>query len=116
MIRRPKSHPGGPLSTTHRSRICIMSLVFTRHARKRILERGIRVDEVHDATESPTVVEEYPDDEPYPSRLVMGWAGGRPLHVVLAGPTVTGDTIVVTLYEPGLERWEPGFVRRRPRP
>jgi hypothetical protein len=46
----------------------------------------------------------------------MGWAGGRPLHVVLAGPTVTGDTIVVTLYEPGLERWEPGFVRRRPKP
>lgn len=93
-----------------------MALVFTRHARKRIPERGIRVDEIHDATESPAVVEEYPDDEPYPSRLVMGWAGGRPLHVVPAGPTVTGDTIVVTLYEPDPERWQPGFVRRKPKP
>ena len=46
----------------------------------------------------------------------MGWAGGRPLHIVLAGPTVAGDTIVVTLYEPDSERWEPGFVRRRPKP
>jgi YgiT-type zinc finger domain-containing protein len=103
MLRGPKSYPGGPLSTTHWSRIRFIALVFTRHARKRILERGIRVDEIHQATESPTVVEECPDDEPYPSRLVMGWAGGRPLHVVLAGPTVTGDTIVVTLYEPGPE-------------
>ena len=92
-----------------------MALVFTRHARKRILERGIRIDEVHDATDAPTVVEEYPDDEPYPSRLVMGWVGGRQLHLVLAGPTVAGDTIVVTLYEPDLGRWEPGFARRRPK-
>ena len=61
-----------------------MALVFTRHARKRILERGIRIDEVHSAAQAPTVVEEYPDDEPYPSRLLLGWVGGRPLHMVLA--------------------------------
>jgi hypothetical protein len=93
-----------------------VALAFTRHARKRILERGIRIDEIHGATHAPTVVEEYPDDEPYPSRLVLGWVGGRPLHIVLAGPTVAGDTILVTLYEPALEWWEPGFVRRRPKP
>jgi len=62
------------------------------------------------------VVEEYPDDEAYPSRLVMGRAGGRPVHLVLAGPTPAGDTIVVTLYDPDPGRWEPGFVRRRRRP
>lgn len=93
-----------------------MALVFTRHARKRILERGIRTDEIRGATDASTVVEEYPDDKPYPSRLVLGWARGRPLHLVLAGPTVEGDTILVTLYEPDPERWEPGFVRRRPNP
>jgi hypothetical protein len=93
-----------------------VALVFTRHARKRILERGIRIEEIHSATKAATVVEEYPGDEPYPSRLVMGQAGGRPLHLVLAGPTPTGDTIVVTLYEPDPGRWEPGFVRRRPKP
>ena len=36
--------------------------------------------------EAPTVLEEYPQDEPYPTRLVLGWAGNRPLHLVLAGP------------------------------
>ncbi len=39
-----------------------MALVFTRHARKRILERGIRIDEIHAATEAATLVEEYPQD------------------------------------------------------
>lgn len=92
-----------------------MALVFTRHARKRILERGIRIDEIHVATEAATVLEEYPQDEPYPSRLVLGWVGNRPLHLVLAGATAAGDTIVVTLYEPDVERWEPGFVRRKPK-
>ncbi len=93
-----------------------MDLVFTRHARKRILERGIRVDEIHSALEALTIVEDYPDDTPYPSRLVLGWVSGRPLHVVLAGPTAEGDTIIVTLYEPDLERFEPGFTRRKPKP
>jgi hypothetical protein len=88
---RPSVEPqraSGPRSNTYESRICAVALVFTRHARKRILERGIRIDEIHGATHAPTVVEEYPDDEPYPSRLVLGWVGGRPLHIVLAGPTV----------------------------
>jgi hypothetical protein len=93
-----------------------VALVFTRHARKRILERGIRIDDVHVAMSAPTVVEEYPDDEPCPTRLVLGWVGSRPLHLVLAGPTAAGDTIVVTLYEPAAARWEPGFVRRRREP
>jgi hypothetical protein len=43
-------------------------------------------------------------------------ASGRPLHVVLAGPTAEGDAIIVTLYEPDLERFEPGFARRKPKP
>ena len=93
-----------------------MALVFTRHARKRILERGIRIDEIVTATRAPTVLEEHPKDEPYPTRLVLGWAGSRPLHLVLAGPAPAGDTILVTLYEPDLERWEQGFLNRRPKP
>ena len=93
-----------------------MALVFTRHARKRIFERGVRIDEILAALEAPTLVEDYPDEAPYPSRLVLGWARSRPLHLVLAGPTPEGDTIVVTLYEPDPQRWEAGFMKRRPNP
>lgn len=93
-----------------------MELIFTRHARKRFLERGTRIDEIQGAIEAPTLVEEYPDDTPYPSRLVLIWVSARPLHLVVAGPTEQGHTILVTLYEPDLERWEPGFTRRKPKP
>lgn len=94
-----------------------MKLLFTRHARKRILERGFRVDEVVSAAHAAsTIVEAYPDDTPYPKRLVLGQAGSRPLHLVLAGPTPEGDTVLVTLYEPDLAKWEAGFTRRRPKP
>ena len=34
--------------------------------------------------ESGEAIAEYPDDTPYASRLVLGWAGPRPLHVVAA--------------------------------
>lgn len=93
-----------------------MKLVFTRHARKRILEWRFGMDEVESAAASATVVEEYPDDTPYPSCLVLGWAGSRPLHIVLAGPTSEGDTVVVTLYGPDPAEWEAGFTRRKPKP
>ena len=72
------------------------------------------MDLIGGAVEASIVVEEYPDDTPYPSRLVLGWVSARPLHVVLAGPTVEGDTILVTLYEPDPEQWEEGFTRRKP--
>ena len=93
-----------------------MALVFTRHARKRILERGVSLEEIRATLDAPTLVEGYPHDTPYPSRLVLGFPCGRPLHLVLAGPTADGDTILVTLYEPDPEQWEPGFTRRRPKP
>ena len=60
------------------------------------------------------VVEEYPNDTPYPSRLMLGWHGPRPIHVVAADNREAKETIVITVYEPDLDQWEPGFKRRRP--
>ncbi len=60
-----------------------------------------------------TTIEHYRDDLPYPSRLVLGWWKSRPIHVVVADNTEEGTTIVVTVYEPDLEEWEPGFRKRR---
>ena len=47
-------------------------------------EFGIITDgEVGEAMESPEPLEEYPDDRPYPSCLLLGFTNaGRPLHVV----------------------------------
>ena len=41
------------------------------------------------------VIEDYPHDYPYPSRLILGWCGSRPLHVVAAENEAAGETIVL---------------------
>ena len=90
-----------------------MNLVFRIHAIRRMFQRRISVREVRQVVSSGEKIEDYPDDRPYPSRLVLGWVGNRPLHVVLADNRQASETIVITVYEPIPERWESGFRRRK---
>ena len=90
-------------------------LVFRVHALRRMARRGISVDEVREALRSGEIIEAYPDDTPYPSRLVLGWRGSRPIHVVAADNMDADETIIITVYEPGTDQWEAGFRRRRGR-
>ncbi len=55
---------------------------------------------------------EHATDRPYPSRLVRGWSGSRPLHVVVAGSSEDDAMVVVTVYEPDPPLWDAGFMRR----
>ncbi len=59
-------------------------LVYRVHAIQRMYQRGIGEDEVRHVIATGETVEDYPGDTPYPSRLVLGWSGKRPIHVVLA--------------------------------
>jgi hypothetical protein len=88
-------------------------LVFRVHAIQRMFERGIAKEDVRQALSTGKTIEAYPEDQPYPSRLVLGWVGTRPIHVVVADNLVQQETIVVTVYEPDPTRWETGFERRR---
>ena len=58
------------------------------------------------------VIEDYPNDTPYPSRLLLGWPGTRPIHVVVAENTVDREQIVITAYEPDAALWSADFRRR----
>ncbi len=88
-------------------------LLFRVHAIQRMFEREISEAEVRQVLETGTVIESYLDDEPYPSRLVLGWSGERPIHVVVASNPDQDEIIVITVYEPDLDRWERGFSERR---
>lgn len=89
-----------------------MKYKFRTHAVKRMFERGVSVDEVQVVLESGEVIAAYPEDTPYPSRLVLGWSGRRPLHVVAAYNAEDDETIVVTAYEPDPAGWNPDFRRK----
>lgn len=90
-------------------------LVFSTHALRRLWERRLSPADVRGVIEQGIEVESRPDDLPYPSRLLLGFVGELPLHVVVSGPTPSGETIVVTVYIPDSRLWDKGFRRRRGR-
>ena len=88
-------------------------LFFRRHALQRMAERKITVDNVKNVLRTGETIASYPEDRPYPSRLVLGWIGTRPLHVVVADNHEDNVQIVITVYEPDPTLWEEDFKRRR---
>ncbi len=89
-------------------------LIFRVHAIQRMFQRGISEQDVRRVLENGTLVEEYPDDAPYPSKLILGWSGRRPIHLVVADNHIENQVIVVTVYEPGPDEWERTFTERKP--
>ena len=88
-------------------------LVFRVHAVQRMYERRISERDVREILTAGETIEQYPDDTPYPSRLVLGWCLGQPIHLVVADNTEAHEIVVITVYEPDPTLWEPGFRQRR---
>lgn len=90
------------------------SLRFSRHAGKRLFERGISRAALRGMLACAVEIEFYPPQGyPDPNYLLLAWAGERPLHLVVAVLESRNEVILVTAYEPNLEEWEPGFRERR---
>ena len=81
-----------------------------------MLERRISPGEVRVVIEAGEIVEGYPDDQPFPAYLVLGFVaarGGQPLHVVLGYNVATDTGYVVTAYVPSSTVWQPDWKTRR---
>jgi hypothetical protein len=88
--------------------------VFRVHALQRMFRRRISVQDVREVVLGGETLETYRDDQPYPSRLVLGWRSNRPLHVVVADDQEESQVVVITAYEPDPDRWSGDFRRRMP--
>ena len=89
-------------------------LVFRVYAIRRMFQRSISEEHVRHVLETGEVIQRYPDDQPYPSRLILGWQGTRPIHVVIADNVEDQEIVVITVYEPDLAHWQADFRRERP--
>ena len=100
-------------------RRCVPGCRFTDHARREMeMEPSgpISTAEILATFDTGEIIEEYPDDVPYPSCLILGRTqAGRPLHVVCAPVLEEGRLIIVTTYQPDSLRWENDWRRRKPR-
>ncbi len=89
-------------------------VAFKRHSILRMRQRAITADEIKEALLCCRQIEDYPDDHPMPSGLVMGNTGrGKIIHVVVAVDEDETMLWVITVYEPNRNEWEDGFERRR---
>lgn len=85
------------------------------HVLERMAERRILRADVLAVLQGGEVIEEYPDDTPFPSALVLGVASGGPLHVVVALDASGPDPYIITVYEPSPDKFEPDWKTRRKR-
>ena len=88
-------------------------VVFSGHAIQRMFQRGIGRDAVLAVVADGETIAEYSDDKPYPSRLLLGFVGAQPLHVVVALDASVGRCVVVTAYEPAIVQWGADFRTRK---
>lgn len=89
------------------------SILIKDHAAMRMLYRNISKTELYELIKNGEVIEDYSDDYPFPSKLIFKVIGGRPLHAVIAFDYHSKTLIIVTVYEPDSERFEPDFKTRR---
>lgn len=88
-------------------------LIFRGHALRRMFQRRVGIEEVRQVLATGETIESYPQDVPYPSRLVLGWRANRPLHVVVADNREAEEIIIITVYEPDAALWDADFKRRK---
>ena len=84
----------------------IDNIVFRVHAVQRMFEREISVKNVRKILDTGKTIEDYSAEMDEPGRLMLGYQGKRPVHIVLSENTKDNQVIIVTVYIPGPDRWK----------
>jgi len=76
------------------------------------MQRKISTDDIIRVLTDGEIIEQYPDDYPYPSCLVNGQTlDKQPLHVVCGFGN--NELWIITAYHPDAVEWSPDFKARK---
>lgn len=78
-----------------------------------MVKRGITRAEVLTALSSGELIEEYPEDLPFPSALFFHMKEQTPVHVVAAFDAHAQQVFIITAYRPDRDHFEADFKTRR---
>jgi hypothetical protein len=89
---------------------------ISEHGYDELAADGLLAREVVEGVRGAILVEDYPDYPKGPCVLLLQRdRQGQPVHVVWGIPMGnTSPAVLVTAYRPDQQRWEEGFLRRRP--
>ena len=86
---------------------------ITDHADEEASNDGLTCNEIVDSIPTGEIIEQYPDDKPYPSFLILSKnRKGEPIHSVWAYNHVTKASALITVYRPDPEQWIDWKIRR----
>ena len=88
-------------------------LIYSGHGIQRMFEYDIKKIDVEFVIQNSKIIEEYPDDKPYPSYLLLGFVNNKPIHLVLAIKENEKKGVIVTVYRPDPLLWNNNFSKRR---
>lgn len=87
---------------------------MTDHADEEAHADRLSLDEVFSSVLQGEVIEDYPQDKPFPSCLVFGLTfHGEPVHSVWAYNSENRWAVLITVYRPDPDRWDNWRTRRR---
>lgn len=90
------------------------SIAITEHARIRLHERNISIDDIVNGIRTGEIIKQYEDDKPLPSCLVLGLSVKTEyIHIVVSCDT--DFVYLITAYFPDPDIWEDDFKTRKER-
>jgi len=90
-----------------------LKVLFRVHAVQRMFERNVSAKKVSQVVQSGETIEDYSAEMPEPSRLILGFQGKRPFHVVTSENPETNEITIITVYIPNPDKWNKDFKGRR---
>jgi len=88
-------------------------VIWRKHVLSRLIERGIKRKEILKVIIAGEIIEDYPEDQPYPSMFLFKIVKDRPLHVVISYDEFNKIVYIITAYEPTLEFFDEDFKTRK---
>ena len=87
-------------------------MLISEHAVMRFKQRDIKMKDIRYAINNGEIIEQYPDDYPYPSCLILGKTkSDEYIHIVMSDEGTMSR--IITAYYPDADKWSQDFRTRK---
>ena len=89
-------------------------IAMTKHAKTRLTERIITIEDIKNGIRTGEIIRQYEDDKPFPSCLLLGLTK-RNTYIHIVASIDNGYLYIITAYYPDENDWEIDLKTRKER-